>query len=166
LLPNQLPLAKDLQSLEKNFQKEKLLPSKKEEWAHSSRNQNLRHRPPKVIIDLIVIIEIDFMLLIIYTHSFLDNSDEFGEMSSENYLDKESDQDLSLEDSGSDEGGDPGKWTTKEVSLLLDVYHNFKSQFDEPYAVKFRIWNKVKFLTFLLILVLIFVVIRFLKFPK
>jgi hypothetical protein len=113
-----------------------------------------------------VIIEIDFMLLIIYTHSFLDISDEIGEMSSENYLDKESDQDLALEDSGSDEGGDPGKWTTKEVSLLLDVYHNFKSQFDEPYAVKFRIWNKVKFLTFLLILVLIFVVIRFLKFPK
>jgi len=52
---------------------------------------------------------------------------------------------LAIEDSGSDEGGgDPGKWTTKEVSTLLDVYQNFKPQFDEPYAVKFRIWKKVK----------------------
>ena len=48
-------------------------------------------------------------------------------MGIENCLEKESDQDLALEDSGSNEGGDPGKWAKKEVSLLLDVYHNNKS---------------------------------------
>ncbi|EFX81159.1 hypothetical protein DAPPUDRAFT_317890 [Daphnia pulex] len=57
---------------------------------------------------------------------------------------QDSDPNLVIEDSGSDEGGgDPGKWTTKEVSTLLDVYKNFKPQFDEPYAVKFRIWKKI-----------------------
>jgi hypothetical protein len=59
---------------------------------------------------------------------------------------------LAIEDSGSDEGGgDPGKWTTKEVSTLLDVYQNFKPQFNEPYAVKFHIWKKVKKFNFIII---------------
>ena len=58
---------------------------------------------------------------------------------------QDSDPDLQMEDSGSDEdGGDPGRWTTKEISILLDVYRNFKQQFDKPYAVKFRIWKKIK----------------------
>ncbi len=58
---------------------------------------------------------------------------------------QDSDPNLAIEDSGSDEGGgDPGKWTTKEVSKLLDVNQNFKPQFDEPYAVKLRIWKKLK----------------------
>ncbi len=70
------------------------------------------------------------MFLIIYSPFFLDNSDEIDDMGIEKSLEKESDQDVALEDSGSDEGGgDPGKWTTKEVSLLLDVYHKYKSQF-------------------------------------
>ena len=87
-------------------------------------------------------------------------------MGIENCLEKESDQDLALEDSGSNEGGDPGKWAKKEVSLLLDVYHNNKSQFDKLYAVKFCIWNKVKFLNFNLIPALIFVVISFFQIPE
>ncbi|EFX62324.1 hypothetical protein DAPPUDRAFT_337108 [Daphnia pulex] len=56
---------------------------------------------------------------------------------------QDSDPNLAIENSGSDEsGGDPGKWTTKAVSTLLDVYQNFKPQFNEPYAVKFHIWKK------------------------
>jgi hypothetical protein len=75
---------------------------------------------------------------------FVDVSHEENEEIRENG-EQDSDPNLAIEDTGSDEGGgDPGKWTTKEVSNILDVYQNFKPQFNKPYAFKVRIWEKVK----------------------
>ncbi len=57
----------------------------------SLKNQNLRHRPSKVIVYLFVIIDIDLMFLIIYSTSFVDNSDKIDEMGIGNCLEEELD---------------------------------------------------------------------------